>query len=63
MDLSLSKTEIAFRDEVRALAAETFPDGDPYDQSRDHEQRWHLALMARGWAVNKPRASSGNARP
>ncbi len=53
MDLSLSDTETAFRDEVRALAAATFPDGDPYDQSREHEQRWHLALMARGWAVNK----------
>ena len=59
MDLSLSDAEIAFRDEVRALAAATFPDGQPFDQSREHEQRWHLALMARGWAVNKWPAQFG----
>ena len=53
MDLSLSEAEIAFRDEVRALAASTFPDGETFDRSREHEQRWHRALLDRGWAVNK----------
>ena len=53
MDLSLSEAEIAFRDEVRALAASAFPDGEKFDRSRAHEQRWHRALLERGWAVNK----------
>jgi alkylation response protein AidB-like acyl-CoA dehydrogenase len=53
MDLSLSDTEIAFRDEVRALVARTFPVGQTYDKSREHEQRWHRALIEKGWAVNK----------
>lgn len=53
MDLSLSVAEIAFRNEVRALVAATFPKTQPYDRSREHEQRWHQALLARGWAVNK----------
>jgi alkylation response protein AidB-like acyl-CoA dehydrogenase len=53
MDLSLSEAEIAFRDEVRALAASAFPNGETFDRSRAHEQRWHRALLDRGWAVNK----------
>jgi alkylation response protein AidB-like acyl-CoA dehydrogenase len=53
MDLSLSEAEIAFRDEVRALAASAFPNGETFDGSRAHEQRWHRALLDRGWAVNK----------
>lgn len=53
MNLSLSVAEIAFRDEVRALVEATFPKTQPYDRSREHEQRWHQALLGRGWAVNK----------
>lgn len=59
MDLSLSAAEIAFRDEVCALVAATFPKTMPYDRSREHEHRWHQALIARGWAVNKWPVSFG----
>ncbi len=53
MDLSFSVEEIAFRDEVRALIAEVFPAPEAFDGSIAHEARWHSALLAKGWAVNK----------
>ena len=53
MDLSLSETDLAFRQAVRDLIAKTFPPGERYNRSREHESRWHAALMQAGWAVNK----------
>lgn len=53
MDLGFSNAELAFRAEVRALIAETFPEGETYDGGAAHEARWHRALSAKGWAVNK----------
>jgi alkylation response protein AidB-like acyl-CoA dehydrogenase len=51
MNLSLSDQELAFRDEVRALIGETFT--QPYVGSAADEERWHAALLAKGWAANK----------
>ena len=53
MNLSLSDDEIHFRDEVRALIQATFPPPERYDGGRDHERRWHKALLEKGWAANK----------
>ena len=53
MHLGFSAEETAFRDEVRALIAGVFPPGAPFDGSPADEARWHQALLARGWAVNK----------
>lgn len=60
MDLSLTETERLFRKEVRDLIATAFPPPERYDGDPDHEQRWHQALLARGWAANKwPKAFGG----
>ncbi|WP_421936069.1 acyl-CoA dehydrogenase family protein [Phenylobacterium sp.] len=60
MDLSLTETERLFRKEVRDLIATAFPPPERYDGGPDHEQRWHQALLARGWAANKwPTAFGG----
>lgn len=60
MDLSLTETERLFRKEVRDLIATAFPPPERYDGGPDHEQRWHQALLARGWAANKwPKAFGG----
>lgn len=59
MDLSLSDAEIRFRDEVRDLIAATFPPPESYDGGRDHERRWHRALLDKGWAANKWPAAFG----
>ncbi|CAN5403511.1 acyl-CoA dehydrogenase family protein [soil metagenome] len=53
MHLDFSAEETAFRDEVRALIGRAFPPGAPFDGSPADESRWHQALLARGWAVNK----------
>ncbi|HPA38811.1 MAG TPA: acyl-CoA dehydrogenase family protein [Phenylobacterium sp.] len=53
MDLDFTPTDLAFRDEVRALIAQTFPDHAPREQNADDEARWRDALLARGWAANK----------
>lgn len=53
MDLDFSDEETGFRQEVRDLIARVFPAGEAFDGSPAHEARWHQALLARGWAVNK----------
>lgn len=53
MDLDLSETDVAFRDAVRALIAEAFPGPERYTGTSADQQRWHAALLARGWAANK----------
>ncbi|HEY8572250.1 acyl-CoA dehydrogenase family protein [Phenylobacterium sp.] len=53
MDLSLSADDLAFRAQVRELIVETFPDGEAYEGTSQHEARWHAAMLARGWAANK----------
>ncbi len=53
MDLTLSETEILFRDEVRNLIAATFPPPERFDGCARHEQRWHAALLQKGWEANR----------
>ena len=48
MDLDFSDQDLAFRAQVRALIATTFPSGSVYD-----EAIWHAALAGTGWAANK----------
>ncbi len=52
MDLGFSNDDLTFRDEVRELIAQSFPDHD-YDGSREHEERWRKAMASKGWSVNK----------
>ena len=52
MDIAFSPAELAFRDEVRALIAATFPPPARYRGDGD-ERRWLEALTARGWAANR----------
>ena len=59
MDLNLSGADVAFREEVRALIHRTFPDGERYDHSPEHEKRWHTAMLERGWAANRWPAAFG----
>jgi alkylation response protein AidB-like acyl-CoA dehydrogenase len=59
MDLSLSQSELLFRDDVRDFVATAFPPPERYDGSPDHEHRWHQALLARGWAANRWPAAFG----
>ena len=59
MDLSLTAAELVFQGQVRALIQQTFPHADRYDRSHAHEQRWHAALITRGWAANKWPAEFG----
>ena len=53
MNLDFSAEENAFQLEVRDLIAEVFPQDQGFDGSRADETRWHQALLAKGWAVNK----------
>lgn len=53
MDLEFTADDLAFRGEVRALIADTFPSSDRFDGSRADETRWRLALASKGWAANK----------
>lgn len=53
MDLDFSANDLAFRDEVRALIARTFPHPRRFDGSRAHEDLWREAMAAKGWAANK----------
>ena len=53
MDLEFSAADLDFRDQVRALIAQTFPPPERFDGSREHETRWRLAMASRGWAANK----------
>ena len=53
MDLDLSPEDLAFRDQVRALIADTFPPPERFDGGRAHEDRWRRAMASRGWAANK----------
>lgn len=53
MNLDFSDQEAAFREEVSDLITRVFPAHDPFDGSPAHETRWHQALLARGWAVNR----------
>ena len=59
MDLNLSDADLAFRGEVRALIHRTFPGGERYDRSPEHEKRWHAAMLERGWASNRWPAAFG----
>lgn len=59
MDLSLSQSELLFREEVRDLVANAFPPPERYDGGPEHERRWHQALLVRGWAANKWPAAFG----
>ena len=52
MDLEFTPDDLAFREAVRALIAQAFPQHD-YDGSRDHEERWRKAMASKGWSVNK----------
>ena len=55
MDLSLSKEDTAFQQEVRSWLEEVLPEGSPYrglnlfTQSRDDFAWWQKTLNARGW--------------
>lgn len=53
MDLSYSASDLAFRDEVRALIAETTEALGAYEGAPEHEARWHAAMLTRGWVANK----------
>lgn len=53
MDLDFSPEDLAFRTEVRALIAETFPPGEAYDDSRAHRDRWRRAMASKGWSLNR----------
>ena len=53
MNLDFSGEDLAFRQAVRDLIAEVFPPGHQFDGSRADEARWHAALLAKGWAVNR----------
>ena len=53
MDLEFSPADIAFRDEVRALIAAAFPAPERFNDSREHRERWRLAMASKGWSANK----------
>lgn len=53
MDLDFTPADLAFRDEVRALIAATFPNDAPREKNAEDEARWRDALIAKGWAANK----------
>ena len=50
MDLDFSKSEIAFRDDVRAFVASVFPPLRPYQATAADQRAWHDALLSRNWA-------------
>jgi alkylation response protein AidB-like acyl-CoA dehydrogenase len=52
MDLTLSPSEAAFRDELRAWLAENHPGGDPpgEDAAFEHRRAWQLKLYEAGYA-------------
>src|SRR3954468_6604840 len=55
MDLTFSRDELAFRDEVRAFLAQSLPEGTRHkvlegmEVSRDETLRWQQILHQRGW--------------
>ncbi|MBU2135170.1 MAG: acyl-CoA dehydrogenase family protein, partial [Alphaproteobacteria bacterium] len=53
MQLGLSSEDLAFQAAARDLIGRTFPEGDPFDGGRAHEQRWHAAMAQLGWEINK----------
>lgn len=53
MDLAFTNEEVAFRDEVRALIAEHFPEGRSFDGSQAHAKTWNDAMIDRGWQAYK----------
>jgi hypothetical protein len=51
MRYGFSDSELAFRDDVRALIAAHFPPDRPYRHIRPDRDRWVGALLERGWAA------------
>ena len=57
MNLDFSPEELAFRDEVRAFLAESYPDtlrqkiARGEDLTKEDYMGWHRTLAAKGWAV------------
>ncbi|MGB7406571.1 MAG: acyl-CoA dehydrogenase family protein [Pacificimonas sp.] len=56
MDLSFSREEEAFREEVRTFIEENYPEelrnlGDREELDRDDMLRWHQILGEKGWSV------------
>ena len=54
MELSLSKDDAAFRDEVRAFIAENYPQemrvaNPETDLSKEQSMLWHRILHSKGW--------------